>query len=94
MESCSTKELNIMNKEDLVKHFSHYEDILIVRCWGEGVTEPLFIMVNEEDHIDFTKDPESINAEVILHRDDLRKVANFLNKQADYLEKYYGKSET
>jgi hypothetical protein len=56
-----------------------YPAELVVRCWGCGVTEPLYIRTNDEGDIDFTTDHrETINADIILHCDDALVVGQWL----------------
>jgi hypothetical protein len=55
-----------------------YPAELVVRCWGCGVTEPLYIRTNDEGDIDFTTEREPIDADIILHCDDALVVGQWL----------------
>jgi hypothetical protein len=55
-----------------------YPAELVVRCWGCGVTEPLYIRTNTEGDIDFTTDCETRDADIILHCDDALVVGQWL----------------
>lgn len=55
-----------------------YQDAIVVRQWGAGETLPLTVRENDEGDFEFASDPESVNADVILHRDDAKQVAEWL----------------
>jgi hypothetical protein len=55
-----------------------YQDAITVRQWGMGEVLPLTLRENDEGDFEFASDPESVNADIILHRDDAPQVARWL----------------
>ena len=51
-----------------------------MRQWGLGETLPLTVRENDDGDFEFASDPESVNADVILHREDAPRVAEWLTK--------------
>ena len=60
-----------------------YQDAITVRQWGAGEILPLTLRENDEGDFEFASDAESVNADVILHRDDALQVAEWLLKSLE-----------
>ena len=63
-----------------------YQEPIAVRQWGAGRTVPLTVRENEYGDFEFASDAESINAEIIIPRDDVRQVAEWLLKSLEESE--------
>jgi hypothetical protein len=55
-----------------------YQDPITVRQWGAGEIVPLTLRENDEGDFEFASDPESVNAEIVITRDDAPQVAEWL----------------
>jgi hypothetical protein len=60
-----------------------YQEPITVRQWGVGEILPLTLRENDEGDFEFASDTESVNADVILHRDDAKQVAEWLLKSLE-----------
>ena len=49
-----------------------------MRQWGAGEILPLTIRENDEGDFEFASDAESVNAEIVITRDDAPQVARWL----------------
>ena len=63
-----------------------YQDAIVVRQWGAGRTVPLTVRENEYGDFEFASDPESVNAEITIPRDDVKQVAEWLLKSLEASE--------
>ena len=55
-----------------------YQDAITVRQWGAGEILPLTLRENDEGDFEFASDAESVNAEIVITRDDAPQVARWL----------------
>ena len=55
-----------------------YQDAITVRQWGAGEILPLTLRENDEGDFEFASDAESVNAEIIIPRDDAPQIARWL----------------
>ena len=63
-----------------------YQDAIAVRQWGAGEILPLTVRENDDGDFEFASDAESVNADVILHRDDAKQVAQWLLMSLEPIE--------
>ena len=63
-----------------------YQEPITVRQWGAGEILPLTLRENDEGDFEFANDPESANADIILHRDDAPQVAEWLLMSLEEIE--------
>jgi hypothetical protein len=55
-----------------------YQEGIAIRQWGAGEILPLTLRENEEGDFEFASDAESVNADIIIPRDDAPQVARWL----------------
>jgi hypothetical protein len=55
-----------------------YQDAITVRQWGAGEILPLTLRENDDGDFEFASDAESVNADIVIHRDDAKQVARWL----------------